>query len=148
LALSAAWIRAKRGDHTAARRLAWHQSVVGAHRELVRLRWRFRSLESEIARLIRGSDRACVHCEKHLARTRERRDEVVAEILRLPRRLTYAEFVRSGGGAADAIAAREPTITPDDTLREAGISDERQDAYQRRMSSLLAGGRDLGRGVC
>ena len=33
----------------------------------------------------------------------------------------------------------EPTTTPDDTLREAGISTERQAKYQRRMASLLAG---------
>jgi len=33
----------------------------------------------------------------------------------------------------------EPTITPEQTLREAGISGRRQARYQRRMSSLLAG---------
>ena len=32
-----------------------------------------------------------------------------------------------------------PTTTPEDTLREAGISSKRQAKYQRRMSSLLAG---------
>jgi hypothetical protein len=32
-----------------------------------------------------------------------------------------------------------PPITPEDTLREAGISSKRQAQYQRRMSSLLAG---------
>ena len=31
------------------------------------------------------------------------------------------------------------TTTSEDTQREAGISDERQARYQRRMSSLLAG---------
>ena len=36
-------------------------------------------------------------------------------------------------------APPEPITTPDDTLRRAGISSERQAAYQRRMSSLLAG---------
>ena len=35
--------------------------------------------------------------------------------------------------------ATEPTTTPEDTLREAGISSRRQARYQRRMSSLLAG---------
>lgn len=34
--------------------------------------------------------------------------------------------------------AETPT-TPEDTLREAGISNKRQARYQRRMSSLLAG---------
>jgi hypothetical protein len=36
-------------------------------------------------------------------------------------------------------APPEPITTPEDTLRGAGISSERQAAYQRRMSSLLAG---------
>jgi hypothetical protein len=35
-------------------------------------------------------------------------------------------------------ANRRPT-TPEDTLREAGISSKRQAKYQRKMSSLLAG---------
>jgi len=38
-------------------------------------------------------------------------------------------------------APPEPITTPEDTLRRAGISSERQAAYQRRMSSLLAGRR-------
>ena len=36
-------------------------------------------------------------------------------------------------------APPEPITTPEDTLRSAGISNERQALYQRRMSSLLAG---------
>jgi hypothetical protein len=40
---------------------------------------------------------------------------------------------------AQARRAAEETITPEDTLREAGFRDERQAKYQRRMSSLLAG---------
>ena len=36
-------------------------------------------------------------------------------------------------------APPEPITTPEDTLRRAGISSERQAVYQRRMSSLLAG---------
>jgi hypothetical protein len=36
-------------------------------------------------------------------------------------------------------APPEPITTPEDTLRRAGISKERQALYQRRMSSLLAG---------
>jgi hypothetical protein len=35
-------------------------------------------------------------------------------------------------------APPEPIITPEDTLRRAGISSERQALYQRRLSSLLA----------
>jgi len=38
-------------------------------------------------------------------------------------------------------APPEPITTPEDTLRRAGISSERQAAYQRRMSSLRAGRR-------
>jgi hypothetical protein len=34
---------------------------------------------------------------------------------------------------------RPLTITPEQTLREAGIDDARQAKYQRRMSALLAG---------
>jgi hypothetical protein len=30
-------------------------------------------------------------------------------------------------------------VTPEDTLREAGISDTRQDAYQRKLSTVLSG---------
>jgi hypothetical protein len=36
-------------------------------------------------------------------------------------------------------APPESIITPEETLRRAGISNERQALYQRRMSSLLAG---------
>ena len=36
-------------------------------------------------------------------------------------------------------APPESIITAEDTLRRAGISNERQALYQRRMSSLLAG---------
>jgi hypothetical protein len=38
-----------------------------------------------------------------------------------------------------SVAREDLTVTPEDTLREAGISSERQAKYQRRMSSLLAG---------
>jgi hypothetical protein len=41
--------------------------------------------------------------------------------------------------AARPPIATEPTTTPEDTLRKAGISNRRQARYQRRMSSLLAG---------
>jgi hypothetical protein len=36
-------------------------------------------------------------------------------------------------------AREEMTVTPEDTLRAAGISTERHAKYQRRMASLLAG---------
>jgi hypothetical protein len=39
-----------------------------------------------------------------------------------------------------AVRSGEPsTVTPEDTLREAGVSNRRQAKYQRRMSTLLAG---------
>jgi hypothetical protein len=37
------------------------------------------------------------------------------------------------------VAREEMTVTPEDTLRAAGIGTKRQAQYQRRMSSLLAG---------
>jgi hypothetical protein len=43
------------------------------------------------------------------------------------------------GGEERAAAAAEPTITPEETLREAGIGSRRQTEYQRKMSTLLAG---------
>jgi hypothetical protein len=36
------------------------------------------------------------------------------------------------------VTREEMTVTPEDTLRAAGISSKRQARYQRRMSSLLA----------
>jgi hypothetical protein len=41
--------------------------------------------------------------------------------------------------AERGVARDEMTVTPEDTLRAAGISNRRQSRYQRRMSSLLAG---------
>src|SRR2546428_11366445 len=43
-------------------------------------------------------------------------------------------------------APPEPITTPEDTLRRAGISSERQALYQRRMPMLLAGRGCLGAG--
>jgi hypothetical protein len=41
--------------------------------------------------------------------------------------------------AASRLFGEEMTVRPEDTLRAAGISSERQAKYQRRMSNLLAG---------
>jgi hypothetical protein len=41
-------------------------------------------------------------------------------------------------GMREAFQA-EPTVTPEQTLREAGIGSRRPAAYQRKMSTLLAG---------
>jgi hypothetical protein len=41
--------------------------------------------------------------------------------------------------AASRLFGEEMTIRPEDTLRAAGISSERQAKYQRQMSKLLAG---------
>jgi hypothetical protein len=35
----------------------------------------------------------------------------------------------------------EPTVTPEDTLRDVGIDDARQAEYQRKLSTVLAGRR-------
>ena len=53
-----------------------------------------------------------------------------------------AACVRRVDGSRDRVLGiePEPTTTPEDTLREAGISSKRQARYQRRMSSLLARG--------
>jgi hypothetical protein len=42
-------------------------------------------------------------------------------------------------GQVERIQVAEPTITPEQILAEAGISNRRQARYQRRMASLLAG---------
>jgi hypothetical protein len=39
----------------------------------------------------------------------------------------------------DRFQSEERTITPEDTLREAVLDDAREAAYQRRMSTMLAG---------
>jgi hypothetical protein len=48
--------------------------------------------------------------------------------------VTYSQFVRGVRPPLD-----EDTVTPEQTLAEAGISSDRQARYQWRMSSLLAG---------
>ena len=57
--------------------------------------------------------------------------------------LNFGFFFLSGHvlpqSAPDAEERAEPTVTPEDTLRRAGISGKRQAAYQRKMSTLLAG---------
>jgi hypothetical protein len=46
---------------------------------------------------------------------------------------------RIGHLAASRLFGEEMTVRPEDTLRAAGISSERQAKYQRQMSKLLAG---------
>jgi hypothetical protein len=41
--------------------------------------------------------------------------------------------------AERGVAREEMTVSPEDTLRAAGITSRRQARYQRKMSSLLAG---------
>ena len=43
-------------------------------------------------------------------------------------------------GPGSGLSESEPTITPEMTLRAAGISTKRQAKYQRRMSTLLGKG--------
>jgi len=47
----------------------------------------------------------------------------------------------TNGRPRTALDGPQETITPEDTLREAGVSSRRQARYQRRLSSLLAGSR-------
>jgi hypothetical protein len=48
---------------------------------------------------------------------------------------TMIEWLKRHGPPAST--PEEPTTTPEDTLRAAGISSRRQACYQRRMSQLL-----------
>jgi hypothetical protein len=54
---------------------------------------------------------------------------------RIRARLERGVAVRAGS----RLAVNQATVTPEDTLRAAGISTKRQARYQRRMSKLLAG---------
>ena len=54
--------------------------------------------------------------------------------------LAVVGWVAPAPESALSPAPPEAIITPEDTLRRAGISNERQALYQRRMSSLLARG--------
>jgi hypothetical protein len=54
---------------------------------------------------------------------------------RLARQINELAVTRPAGAAL----LKEPTVSPEATLRAAGISGKRQAKYQRRMSSLLAG---------
>lgn len=77
-------------------------------------------VEAEVARACAGLDSLCDQCRPTVA--------AIFELL-----WPILEYV------AGAQPAQTTTTTPEDTLRAAGISDERQAQYQRRMSSLLAG---------
>lgn len=136
LAVTAAKHRALAGDSTAERRLAWRKTVLEQGRHALWVHGRFQALDREIARIVRGGP-PCSACAGRLERARENRDEYLAEIAKLPKMVvTYAEFVRRG--PTIRLPEEEDTVTPEDTLAEAGISNERQEKYQRRMSSLLA----------
>jgi len=54
------------------------------------------------------------------------------------KRLALYTALRALVDAWESLLREGPTTTPEDTLREAGISSKRQAKYQRRMSSLLA----------
>ncbi len=73
----------------------------------------------------------CGRCRRKLDAYAFSRHELIDTIVRLER-------VKPGVRAIQ-LTADDGTTTPEDTLREAGISSKRQTQYQRRMSSLLAG---------
>jgi hypothetical protein len=85
-------------------------------------RW-YQGFRSEVEEFEKAEDRFRTVAE---GGTRDRDAERAA--LKKARRLMYRAMCR---------ADRPATVTPEDTLREAGVTDERQAAYQRRMSSLL-----------
>jgi len=72
----------------------------------------------------------CGHCQRQLHAYAVSRHELIDTIVRLARVKPEVRAI---------LTADDGTTTPEDTLREAGISTKRQAKYQRRMSSLLAG---------
>ena len=60
-------------------------------------------------------------------------------VVKIPRRTLTLEPGAAALTAAQRLAGEEETVSPEDTLRAAGISTTRQAQYQRRMSNLLAG---------
>jgi hypothetical protein len=57
---------------------------------------------------------------------------------RFEKYVAYLKTARKARLAGARAHPEEPTTTPEDTLRDAGISSKRQAKYQRRMSALLA----------
>jgi len=135
LTVTAARFRARAGDRTAEKRLAWRKTVVERQQYAERLESHVKAIDSEVARMLHGGA-PCGCCAERLEHLSEARALCLVEIAKLPSMVvTYSEFVR---GVRPPLEA-EDTVTPEQTLAEAGISSNRQAKYQRRMSSLLAG---------
>jgi len=85
LTVSAASQRARAGNRTAARRLAWRALVLRGRRHAEWLVSRARAYEAELARLRRKpSHPDCAECFLRQERSRGKREEFLAEIAQLP----------------------------------------------------------------
>jgi hypothetical protein len=105
LTVTAAYARARAGDRTAERRLAWRDHVVTLRWEMGCLWSRFQALDSEITRLIRRGP-PCASCSGRLDRVRQNLDEVVTRITELLEQVvTWREYRhRAEATARDADA--------------------------------------------
>lgn len=145
LTLAAAHRRALAGDRTAERRLAWGAAIRTWRQHGTWLQSRFRAIDREIARM-RGDGAPCAGCARGLERLSENRDVYLEEIAKLPAMaVPYAAYVRgvrptASPGLGAHTTEDGDTITPEQTLAAAGISDQRQSEYQRKMSTLLGDG--------
>jgi hypothetical protein len=94
LTVSAAARRARAGNRTVARRLAWRAIVLKSRRHGEWLLSRWKALELDLARLRREpSHPDCAACSRREGHVRELRDEYLAEIARLPGSVpTYADY--------------------------------------------------------
>jgi hypothetical protein len=86
--------RAEAGDRTAARRLAWRETIVAVRSEMKNLLWRFEALEGEITRIIRRGQ-PCAWCSQVLERRCQSRDEVVTAMTGIMEKVvTWREYRR------------------------------------------------------
>lgn len=112
--VSAAAQRARTGDRTAARRMAWRDLVLKGRRHAAWLLSRYKAHERALAKLLREELAAgCVACARRIARIQLNRGHYLAEITELPRAVrTYADYCHRDGHAANTV---------DETLDRAGL---------------------------
>ena len=152
LTLATAYRRAKAGDRTAQYRLAWREAVRKWRQHAEWLASRFWAIDRDVERMLRHGA-PCAGCAGRLERLRENRALSLAEIALLPGMTSYAVFVHEGppptldqDGEWWREEADEDSKTPEHTvalaeaLAHAGVSSERQEEYQRKMSTLLGSG--------
>ena len=73
ITLTAASLRARDGDGTAERRLAWIKTLINQRHYAMQYRWRFKAVDSEIARMLHGGA-PCGCCAQRLERLNENRN--------------------------------------------------------------------------